>query len=149
MPFIMKDNTSYQFPKSLQNFCSTINTTNLVPNNACIRKNKRNNFKSHNEVAPLLFNSLTVAVKDKRIRRSNKFSCFFSFEKFTGLARHFDFKIYQVPNWFARMRVDVHSQSYKMARGERQSWKKIILRKLEGRDRAEWYCFKDIVRERK
>ena len=29
----MKENT-YQFPKSLQNFYSTIKSTNLVPNNA-------------------------------------------------------------------------------------------------------------------
>lgn len=34
-----------------------------------------------------------------------------------------------------------------MARGERQSWRKMISRKLEARDRVEWHCFRDIIRE--
>ncbi|KAJ7392632.1 hypothetical protein OS493_010283 [Desmophyllum pertusum] len=34
-----------------------------------------------------------------------------------------------------------------MARGERQSWRKIISRKLESRDRVEWHCFRDIIKE--
>ncbi|XP_020602695.1 autophagy-related protein 16-like [Orbicella faveolata] len=34
-----------------------------------------------------------------------------------------------------------------MARRERQSWRKIISGKLEARDRGEWYCFRDIIKE--
>ncbi|RMX37814.1 hypothetical protein pdam_00020029 [Pocillopora damicornis] len=47
----------------------------------------------------------------------------------------------------ARLQFDVPSQLFKMARGERQSWRKIISRKLEARDRVEWHCFRDIIRE--
>ncbi|XP_029186778.2 autophagy-related protein 16-1-like isoform X2 [Acropora millepora] len=34
-----------------------------------------------------------------------------------------------------------------MAGREREKWRKIIMRKLEGRDRVEWHCFKDIIKE--
>lgn len=31
--------------------------------------------------------------------------------------------------------------------GREREWRKIIMRKLEGRDRVEWHCFKDIIKE--